>query len=295
MWSQGRFRRMHDFARAARRLGFPAIEVSYVVPPEGVEELIESGEVAIASLHAITPRVRLSDGRLSDELNLASLDEGERGLAVALGRRSLDYAAKAGARFVVFHLGGIGDDDFEAEVELRRLYKEGHSASEEAAAMRRRCHQLRAQGQAAHFTQARRSLAELAEHAARLGIAIGLENRYHFHEIPDLEEMQQLLAEYPHDLVGYWHDVGHAEVMGRLGLIDKYRWLNELGDRCLGAHVHDVQGLRDHQPPGQGDADWTYMARGLPPEAPRVFEINQKTPEAQVAASIGYLRERGVL
>lgn len=295
MWSQGRFRRMRDFARAARRLGFPAIEVGYVVPPEGVEELIENGEVAIASLHAITPRVRVGDGRLSDELNLASLKEEDRRLGVVLGRRTLDYAAKAGARFVVFHLGGIGDDDFEAESELRRLYKEGRGQSEEAAAMRRRCRQMRAEGQAAHFAQARRSLAELAEHAARLGVAIGLENRYHFHEIPDLEEMLLLLTEYPRDLVGYWHDVGHAEVLGRLELGDKYRWLNELGERCLGAHVHDVQGLRDHQPPGQGDADWAYVAQGLPPQAPRVFEINQKTPGKQVAASIGYLRERGVL
>ena len=295
MWSQGRFRRMRDFARAAKRLGFPAIEISYVIPPEGVEELIQDGEVAISSLHAITPRVRTGDGRLSDDLNLASLDEEERRLAVALGCRTLDYAAKASARFVVFHLGGIGDDDFEAEVALRQLYEEGQHQGEAVEALRRRCRELRAQGQAAHLAQARRSLAELAEHAAALAVAIGLENRYHFHEFPDVDEMHQLLAYYPRDLVGYWHDVGHAEVLGRLGLIEKYRWLNELSGRCLGAHVHDVDGVRDHRPPGHGDADWAYVARGLPAQAPRVFEINQHTLEEQVAASIGYLRQRGVL
>jgi sugar phosphate isomerase/epimerase len=293
MWSQKRFSRMADFARAAQRLGFPAIEINYVVPPQGVEELLDS-EVTISSLHAPTPRVRVRGGRWSEALNLASLDEEERRLALALGRRTLDLAAKAGAPFVVFHLGAIGEE-LEAEKELRRLYQQGVRQGQEVEALRRQCRQLRAQGQAAHLTQAQKSLWELAEHAAPLGVAVALENRYHFHEIPDVDEAHELLAEYPRHLVGYWHDVGHAEVLGRLGLVDKYRWLNELSGRCLGAHVHDVDGLADHRPPGQGDADWAYVAQGLPPQAPRVFEINQKTPEEQVAASIGFLRERGVL
>jgi len=285
---------MGDFAPAARRLGFPAIEINYVVPPQGVEELLASDDVAISSLHAPTPRVRLGQ-RWSESLNLASLDEEERRLAVALGRHTLDLAAKAGAPFVVFHLGAIGEQHFEAEEELRRLYQEGVRQDPEVEAWRRRCRELRDQGQVAHLAQARRSLRELAEHAAPLGVAIALENRYHFHEIPDVDEAQELLAEYPPSLVGYWHDVGHAEVLGRLGLVDKYRWLRELGHRCLGAHLHDVDGLADHRPPGGGDVDWAYVAQGLPPQAPRVFEINQKTPEEQVAASIGFLRERGVL
>jgi len=77
--------------------------------------------------------------------------------------------------------------------------------------------------------------------------------------------------------------------------VPKNRWLDELGDRCLGAHVHDVDGLADHRAPGLGDVDWSYIARGLPPDAPRVFEINQKQPEEAVAAAIPFLRERGVL
>jgi sugar phosphate isomerase/epimerase len=295
MWSQGRFPNLGDFATAARRLGFPAIEINYVIPPEGVEALLNSDEVAIASLHAPTPRLKVRDGRWSEALNLASPDETERRLAVALGRRTLALAAKAGAPFVVFHLGAVGGERYQEETELRRLYTEDVRQGDEVEALRGRCRELRAEGQAAHFERAQRSLAEMAEDAAALGVAIGLENRYHFHEIPDPDEMAQLLASYPRDVVGYWHDVGHAEVMGRLGLIDNYRWFKELGERCLGSHVHDVDGVRDHRPPGGGDVDWAYVAEGLPPEAPRIFEINQETPEEQVAASIGYLRERGVL
>ncbi len=295
MWAQGRFQNMGDFARSARRLGFPGIEINYLVSPEGVEQLLASSEVAIVSLHAPTPRVRVAGGRWSEALNLASLDPEERRLSVKLGRRSLDLAAKTGASTVVFHLGGIGDKSFDEERELRRLYQEGHRQGPELEALRRRCRQLRAEGRGLHFPEARRSLAELTEHAAALGVAIGLENRYHLHEMPDIGEARELLAEYPQDLVGYWHDVGHAEVLHRLGLIDKGRWLEELGQRCLGAHLHDVDVLADHRPPGRGDADWAYVARGLPPYALRVLEINHQMPEDQVVASISFLREKGVL
>jgi sugar phosphate isomerase/epimerase len=161
--------------------------------------------------------------------------------------------------------------------------------------LRRRCRQLRAEGQSAHFARDRRSLAELAEHTADLGVAIGLENRYHFREIPDVDEAQELLAAYPSHVAGCWHDVGHAEVLDRLGLVGKGRWLGELGQRCLGAHLHDVDGLADHRPPGRGDAGWTYVARGLPERALRVFEISQQMAEEQVAAFVGFLRNRGVL
>ncbi len=302
MWSQGRFPLeggqgddMNAFARATARLGFPHIEINYVIPPDGVRRLLASSHVAVASLHSPTPRVRTAGGRWSEALNLASLDEDERAQAVAFARATVDHAAACGARFVVLHLGGIGDDMFEPERRLRRLYDGGTRDGDEVAALRRRAQEMRVEGAPRHLPQARRSLAEIAEHAAKLGVALGLENRYHYHEFPGTDEMHELLAEYPPDLVGYWHDVGHAEVLDRLGLVDKYRWLHELRDRCLGSHVHDVDGLADHRPPGHGTADWQYIAGGLPPHVPRVFEINQKTPEEAVAASIGFLREKGVL
>ena len=54
---------MEDFAQAAKRLGFPAIEINYIVSPEGLEELLDSDAVAISSVHSPTPRVQAADGR----------------------------------------------------------------------------------------------------------------------------------------------------------------------------------------------------------------------------------------
>src|SRR3990172_5711943 len=183
----------------------------------------------------------------------------------------------------------------EREKRLPRLFDEGVRTGEEVEALRRQAHAERHEGVARNLPQARRSLAEIADHAAKSGVAIGLENRFHYHEFPGVDEMHELLVDYPADVAGFWLDVGHAEVLDRLGLVPRGRWLDELGVRCVGAPVHDVDGLADHPAPRRGDVDWSYIARGLPPGVPRVFEINQRTPEDAVAAAIPVLPPRGGL
>ena len=104
---------------------------------------------------------------------------------------------------------------------------------------------------------------------------IGIENRLHYHEIPQPDEARGAVRGLRRGARGYWHDVGHAEVQWRLGLVDKRRWLDVNGARCIGTHLHDVTGLGDHRAPGNGDVEWDYIRDGLPAHALRVFEINQ--------------------
>jgi len=295
MWAQGRFQHLGEFVEAVQRMGFGGIEINYTVEPPGLEDLLADGNGAYPSFHSPVPRVKAGDGRWIDELNLASLDEDERRQAVAAAITTLDWAAKVGAGRVVVHLGGVGNQMLPAERQLRQLFDAGQINTYGGELLRADCRRQRAEGAGAHLAAAKASLRELANRAGGLGIALGLENRYHYHEIPHPDEAKELLAGYPPTVVGYWHDMGHAEVLDRLQLVDRLHWLEELGDRCLGIHLHDVIGLNDHQAPGHGDADWEYVARHLPPTALRVCEINQHTPEEQVAAAIPYLRERAIL
>jgi len=296
MWAQQeRFSDIRDFARAARDLGYDAIEVNYTVAPEAFAALTNGRILPVRSLHAPTPRVQHGDGRWSEALNLASTDEDERRAAVEYARRTVDHAAEAGASYVVLHLGGVGNEMLEPERKLRRLFDSGTREGPEVAALRDELRRQRTERSAPHFAAATKTLSELAEHASRRGVGLGLENRYHLHEIPTIEECESLLADYPPDVVGYWHDVGHAEVLGRLGLIDRRRWLDRLGPRTMGCHLHDVDGLGDHRAPGRGDVDWSYIASGLPEGALRVFEIDQRQPDEALAAAIPYLQKRGVV
>jgi sugar phosphate isomerase/epimerase len=294
MWAQQeRFEDMGAFARAVEELGYDAVEVSHSTPTHKFDHLLNDTDATISSIHAPAPLVEV-DGRRNGSFNLAALD-GERDQAVEFTKGSIDHAARVGARFVVVHLGGIGSKMFDSELKHRKLYDSGTRGGPEIDALRRETLERRAEEAPPYFEKARRSLAELATYAKERGVAIGLENRLHHHEFPLPHEAQELCADYPADLVGYWHDTGHAEVQARLGFVDKRVWLDTNKERTIGSHLSDVDGLGDHRAPGNGDVEWAYIADGLPGAALRVFEINQRQPDEDVARAIPFLRKRGVI
>ncbi len=296
MWAQQqRFAGCETFAKTVAALGYDAIEVSHSTDERGLHTLLSENHVPLSSMHAPAPRVRLPSGRWNSDGNLASTDEDSRLAAVASTVRTLEYARDAGLKYVVVHLGGVGDAMTESERRLRRLFDSGVRDGEEVEALRAACVRHRVEARDDHLEAARRSLSELVSFASLHGVAIGLENRYHYHEIPSADEALELLSEYTNDVAGYWHDVGHAEVQHRLGLIDRHSWFPGLTPRTIGTHLHDVDGIGDHRAPGNGDVDWSYIAAGLPETALRVFEIDQRQPDAAVAAAPAFLRARGVI
>jgi sugar phosphate isomerase/epimerase len=186
---------------------------------------------------------------------------------------------------------------FDDELQLRRLFDSGTRTGERVEQLRDAIIRRRHDEYEPWLAAARDTIAKLCAYAQQRDnpVAIGIENRLHYHEIPQPDEAYELIDDFPPDVAGYWHDVGHAEVQARLGLVDRRRWLDVNGPRTLGSHLHDVDGIGDHRAPGHGDVEWDYIRDGLPASALRVFEINQgQSPEA-VAGAIPFLRERGVI
>lgn len=297
MWAQqDRFRdHMDEFARIAASAGYTAIEASHSTDIDGLEALITRGSLPLQSLHAPTPLEKGESGRWNVDLNLASLDEEERQAAVKHSLRTIDYARHVGAKTVVVHLGECGLGLLEPERLLRAHYQAGGRAGTAIERLRVEAITARVTLATAYLPQAARSLSDLAEHASLAGVALGLETRLAYHEIPQIAELAVLMAPYPAALVGYWHDVGHAEVQHRLGLVDRNSWLATHGTRTIGAHLHDVIGITDHRAPGQGDVRWDPIAAGLPSSALRTFEINQHVPELLLGPALRYLFDRGVV
>ncbi len=295
MWAQQpRFEDLEAFRRTVAAFGYDAIEVSHSTPPAGLKTLLQDGEVPLSSLHAPTPFRRLPDGRANGDANLASLVESQRQRAIAETKRSIDYAALAGLRYVVVHLGGCGDAPTDEEKALKRLYEAGETqgaAWDTARATLRRYREERAP---AHLVQAKRSLRELVQYAAGR-LAIGIESRLNYHEIPHPQEAVELLSPYENTVAGFWYDVGHCEVQHRLGMIDHESWYPAIESRIIGAHLHDVRGILDHRAPGNGTLDWAMIAAHLPETALRVLEINQHEPDAITGAAGDFLRARGVV
>jgi sugar phosphate isomerase/epimerase len=110
MWAQqARFADMARFRDAVAEFGYDAIEVSHSTDEVGLRTLLGDGDPRVLSLHAPAPHHRLADGRVNGDAKLASIDEAQRTVALAEHRRTIDYAADAGLRYVVVHLGGVGD------------------------------------------------------------------------------------------------------------------------------------------------------------------------------------------
>ena len=173
MWAQqDRFADLEVFREAVAAMGYDAIEVSHSTAEGGLEQLLKPGPIPVSSLHAPTPRLKLRDGRVNGDANLATPNAAKRKEAVQHHLRTLEYAAANGLTKVVVHLGGVGDTMMAAERELRRLVESGRGDSEDAEAYREQCRTKRKLGIDACLAAARKSLKELASYASAHGIAM---------------------------------------------------------------------------------------------------------------------------
>jgi len=293
MWAQGRFKHMAEFVEKAREFGFAQIEAHSSLSPEMLNEIIETA-VSISSVHCPCPNSLSSNGIAVSHLSLSSTEEIERREAINYANKTIDLASKIGAKTVVLHMGEV-PVNAELEEKLRRLYEEGLARSEIYVKVKEELLSERKSKAPLHLAAAMESLEELSEYGRRRGIMLGLENRVYFREIPDINEMEELLSSVEGNCAGYWHDVGHAEVQQHLGFTRHEEWLRRFSEKMIGIHLHDALGISDHLVPGKGNVNWDTVAKYLPGAAIRTCEINQQVGEQLVEEAIPFLRKVGIL
>ncbi len=293
MWAmQPRFERdLSAFIDRAADLGFGAIEVNHSMTARQIAAIRSHRSVTATSVHAPAPLEQHSRWGWNRDLNLASVDEQERRLAVQYALRSVALAAEVGARAVVVHLGEIGGELLGGELRRRELFGRGVAGGDLWAYAGAEAVQIRAQLAPPQLAQAHRSLDELAAAARQAGVTIAVETRQHYHQFPLPEEAATLLADYPPQVAGYWHDSGHAELQHRLGFVNSDSWFELLGERLVGMHISDVDGLVDHRAPGNGDLDFAALAPRIPDDAIRTFEVDQHEPDEDLVRALGLTRE----
>lgn len=295
MWAMRRLTRMVDLPEKARSLGFDYVELATEITPEMLAEMESTSGLSVASLHNPCPTGATGHGLSHADLLLSALYEDERRLAVDVAKGTIDLAARLVAQAVVLHMGTVKD----ADGFMQRLVSMfGQAAlTQEYQDTRAELEALRMAMAEPYVAAAERSLSELHAHAAENGIKLGLENRYHVEEIPSLAEMERLLGRYHDGVVGYWHDVGHAEVQARLGFAPHRQWLEWFGERVVGMHVHDVNGLVDHWSPGDGTVDWGMIAGArLPEDLTVVCEVDStRNSEESIARVPAFLQKIGLV
>ncbi len=278
MWGIKKFTELSDFLLAASRLGMARIELNHQVRPDMLAGL-DLSQYEISSIHEPCPAVISSVLLRKQDLLISSPDEKRRKQGVDSIKRSIDLARELGSRTVVVHCGQLQGGEM-SEQELRALFNSGQIDSHEYQVLKSRFIEWRASQIGPYLASVKISLVELLEYARHSNIRLGIENRYHFFDIPALDEMGELLALAGSDQLGFVYDVGHAQTLDRLGFYPHEEWLKRYASRIIGVHLHDVVGVDDHQAPGMGEVDFRMVASYLPGDAYRALEVQSfNTPE----------------
>jgi sugar phosphate isomerase/epimerase len=293
MWAKGRFSHMADFATKARELGFTHIEPNTSISPRMLNELLKT-TVPISSIHSPCPAVLSSRGIPVSSLSLSSLDESERKEAVSFTQKTIDLAANVSAKVIVLHMGEV-PIDLSLQDRLYKLHDIDYAQTKEYSQAKEELLYQRVSQAPPYLNATKKSLQELREYSQQKGIMLGLETRFHLNEIPNIDEMAELLSDASESLVGYWHDVGHAEVQQQLGFSLHEKWLSQFKDRMVGIHLHDIFGISDHYAPGKGNMNWEMVAKYLPTGIVKVCEIGEWNDEEQMRGVIKFLRKKAIL
>ena len=275
-------------------LGFQNVELGHGIRltlVEGILKMVEAGSVKITSLHNFCPLPPEITRASPDCYQISSHLDGERERAVRHTFKTIDFAKRVGAKFVVMHLGSVPIADYTDE--LVKLAENGKHLSKEYVALKLDAVRQREAKQAPPFMRMLECLRRIVEYAGERGIRLGVESRHSFEEIPSEREMIDVLARMDPAIVGYWHDFGHVQVKHNIGFVDHFEWLSHVAPRLLGCHLHDTKWPgRDHLAPFMGDVEYHRLIPLLPKDTLYVFEMSPRRTKEEITTSLAQWKEK---
>lgn len=274
--------------------GVNAVELEYRISEAIFKEMLPAlrrEQPAVVSVHNFFPLpAHLTRDRASgDAFLLSSPEKEERERAVKHTLRTLEHAHEVGASAVVLHMGKTEMDDGFGR--LTEEYEDGTIEEDETQDYIETLRKQRKGAGRKHLDAALFSLDRLWRPAERLSLKLGIENRYHFRETPNADELEVILDKFDGSGIGYWHDVGHAAAQETLYGESHEELLFRFSPRLIGVHLHDADGARDHQAPGKGKIDFEMVKKHVPSDAIRVIELSPKVSEEELAEGIGRLSD----
>ncbi len=294
-WQSGESVTAEAMLAALKNLEITGIELSYRISEDLYHEIknpLKHSGLKVVSVHNYFPIPSVKSGSKGsgDLFLLSSPQKEERQNAIRFTTRSIEYAAEMGAAAVVLHCGVV-----EMNHEMQMLYRYFNSNridSEDAQIFIRNKLKERDTRQPKHMDSLLASLDCLIPVAEKQGVMLGLENRYHYHELPGLDDFEVIFDTFKDAPIGYWHDTGHAHANESLGMIPRGSLLQAYTTQLIGVHLHDAVGLDDHMPPGSGEIDFAALKPFLKADTIKVIEVKPGIPASEVSEGIRFFREK---
>ena len=294
-WRAGLTSNAKELIETMKETGMSLLELEFRILSEAFEEIKKNCAawgIKVISMHAVCPSP-LGRVRGAEEYLISDMEEENRIRGVDQVKQTLQNTADVGARVIILHCGRIpGDEPINI---MKKFYDEGKIDSKDAEISLQEISQNRTTNKGKSFEALFKSLDEINKEAEKLGIDVGLENRYYFFEFPDMNELKTIFSSFNGSKLAYWHDTGHAQVNETLFGISQERLLKTFHNHLIGVHLHDVlNGYNDHNAPGCGTVDFDMVKSYLKPETIRVMEINQKVNPVDAKQGIAFLKDRGI-
>ncbi len=292
-WNSHRHSSAKDLVEEIFSLGIRRIELGHGLKAPLVADLLREQPrlgFEVSSLHCFCPLPPEVMTDNPDCYELTSHRPEDRRRAIRLAIQTVDMAERFGARAIVLHTGRIRT--FAGTARLRGLAASKGLLSKAYAREKVRLVRRREAAGEGYLQRALEGLIEITDHAAKMGMRVGIENREDYEAVPSEREMENLLDRLDASNAGYWHDFGHAQIKDHLALLDHGQWLDAIGGRAIGCHVHDVRWpFTDHQPPFTGEVDFKNLIPKIPPNAEFVMEIGPRVSREAVLESLTRWKE----
>ena len=274
-------------------LGFTHAELSHgiritLVP--GILKAVEEGVIKISSTHNFCPLPTGINQAAPNLFEPSALDDREHEQWVRQTKRSLDFAAQLKSRVLVVHLGSTRFFWLNPGRKLD-TYVDRHPGSllkdHKYLKLRDKALLKLLSSMPPYLERVKQSIEEVRAYAVEKRVALGLENRERFEELPLDDDFQDLIGglTLPHT-AGYWHDTGHAHIKESLVLLNHRQQLEKNAPNLLGFHLHDVNKEgQDHQAIGSGSINFKMVSSFWKPHHVLVLEFSPRLAVAEVKLS----------
>ena len=293
-WKSSTCRNGDALVQSVADAGFEGIELEYRIEKPVFHQMVPALErlgLNVVSVHNYFPVPSIIPHSAGGgDLFLMSHPDKERRLeAIKWSTKTIEHANDLEATAVVLHCGRV---EMAPEMEmLRHYFDTGRIDSAEARAFLNRKLQERDRIKPKHMDSLLFSIDRLIRIAEKQNIILGLENRYHYHELPGPDDFEILFSEFRGGPIGYWHDTGHAYANEMLGVIPDGEMLKRYSDQLVGMHLHDAVRLDDHLAPGKGEIDFNAFRPFLEKDIPVVVELKPGTPDSEVSEGLCFIRQ----